>query len=465
MTTPVEQQEFKKKMEWLVSFDDKPTTVSRPSLQAACRGNDRIAGVLHYFIYEASNYAKKNKLSLEGCKVVTLTKTHDEILHDLNKCVSEKTLISYFKKLNDWELVGSQPFHKDYKVNIEKINETVKTPPAIEKRTRKTNTTSKGCNFTTSTKLQPSNVVSVEKFEQLQSEVVTLQEIVYKLQTLVVTLQENVVTLQSSKSSDTHVQATSTDVLTFIEYRDSLRTIENKETFVGSSTDETATSSFPLSGNADPLAIGKERGINIDESPIANAITETANTDDTENRGKRGGRRKKADQPELLPEEAARLQEEKEQEKQAEERRKNIRLRIEKRRGYAFKDRKFLNECVYVKKLSEEWNDSQIEAFHKYLFERDFKWSKPDNKFKIGAYEIYENAQSIAQILRDERIAKEQGKSPTDITAWRKPSQHSDDPNIAATPGAQYILDAINEASEANIANFNEADYLAAIAR
>ena len=62
-------------------------------------------------------------------------------------------------------------------------------------------------------------------------------------------------------------------------------------------------------------------------------------------------------------------------------------------------------------------------------------------------------------------IAEEnKGKAPTDITAWRKPSQHSDDPKVAATPGAQYILDAINEASEANIANFNEADYLAAMA-
>ncbi len=70
-------------------------------------------------------------------------------------------------------------------------------------------------------------------------------------------------------------------------------------------------------------------------------------------------------------------------------------------RGYAWETRgQCINERKYIKWLVAKYTDAQLETLHDYLFNRHFKWSKPDFKFKIGAYEVYNEAPSVIQILK-----------------------------------------------------------------
>lgn len=63
-----------------------------------------------------------------------------------------------------------------------------------------------------------------------------------------------------------------------------------------------------------------------------------------------------------------------------------------------------INERKYIKLLVAKYSDAQIAVLHDYLFNRHFKWSKPDFRYKIGAYEVYTEAPSVIQILKAEKL-------------------------------------------------------------
>lgn len=178
-------------VKWAIDIpSEKLSAFGRPCFDAACRGNDRIGRVLNYFVYEASREVERCKMNLstiEG-KVVTLQRTHDAMLRTLGH-MSEKTLITYLKKLDTWGYVHSVPYQKVYTVCLGAIEEAIQSPPAIEKRIRPHGATrkKKGCNITT---FQPDEMSEAcagdwqQKVEKLQEKVEKLQEKVDTLQSL-----------------------------------------------------------------------------------------------------------------------------------------------------------------------------------------------------------------------------------------------------------------------------------------
>lgn len=94
-------------------------------------------------------------------------------------------------------------------------------------------------------------------------------------------------------------------------------------------------------------------------------------------------------------------------------RRRGIYERIVKRRGYELNGKAIIHERLCIKQLAELYTDAQIEAIHKYLFERDWKWSKVDNKFTIGASTLLQEGPRVAQILKEERLGTAKGGEAT----------------------------------------------------
>lgn len=75
--------------------------------------------------------------------------------------------------------------------------------------------------------------------------------------------------------------------------------------------------------------------------------------------------------------------------------------RIVEWRGYAFDNGgAVINERKYCKRLAEKYSDEQIEKFYTHLTTKDFKWSKPNYRFKVGAYELFTEAGSVLQQLK-----------------------------------------------------------------
>lgn len=175
-------------LKWAIHIPtEKLSAFGRPCFDAACRGNNRIGRVLNYFVYEASREVERCKIDLstiEG-KVVILQRTHDAILKALGH-MSEKTLITYLKKLTTWGYVLSVPYQKVYTVCLGAIEQAIQTPPEAEKRTRPHGATrKKGCNITT---FQPDEMSEACQGD-LQQKVVMLQKKVEQLQKKIDTLQ------------------------------------------------------------------------------------------------------------------------------------------------------------------------------------------------------------------------------------------------------------------------------------
>jgi hypothetical protein len=161
--------------------EKKETRYSHPSYVRACRNNENAAALLDYFVYAASREATD-----KGCKVVTVTRTHKQILQTLmsaNCKMSRKSLIRYIDNLNEWKLVLSQPYQRDFTVDLGVIQETLNNPPQVPPRIKHSEgLQEKGGQVTTLQpfekvdKLQPSNVEELrQKVDKLQQKVDTLQ--------------------------------------------------------------------------------------------------------------------------------------------------------------------------------------------------------------------------------------------------------------------------------------------------
>lgn len=180
-----ENKPEKTEIEWLVQFPDKEkvTRFVRPSLEAACHGNERIASVLNYFLYESVKEAKKQGLE-KGCKVVIFARKHQDITDRLNFPLSRKTLIRYLDLLNEWEYVTSERYQKTFIVNHEKIQEAINNPPTkpvkyqwLQEKRCKVEYLQPSESCTDTTLEDPKKVVELQqKVEWLQEKVVELQQ-------------------------------------------------------------------------------------------------------------------------------------------------------------------------------------------------------------------------------------------------------------------------------------------------
>ncbi len=142
---------------WQVEFpsDDKVTRHLKPSLVAACAGNERIADVLDQIIYMAS-WEAKNKGMPASEKIVRIRRTHQEILEKLQYPTSRRSLISYLHQINEWGYVLSQPYQRDFDVHFEKIQQAINNPPIQTEKSSK-RLQEKGCNYATLQPLEKEN--------------------------------------------------------------------------------------------------------------------------------------------------------------------------------------------------------------------------------------------------------------------------------------------------------------------
>src|SRR5450755_932668 len=123
-------------IKWIVPIPaNEGGSFGRPSLCAACRGNDVMAVILNYFVYEASTEAEQKKIDTLKVQSIQLERTHDEIIKGLQPSrISKKTLIDYMRKLETWGFLKVDGYHHVYEVFFPAITEAMKTPPPTEKR-------------------------------------------------------------------------------------------------------------------------------------------------------------------------------------------------------------------------------------------------------------------------------------------------------------------------------------------
>lgn len=134
---------------WGVTFPEgeqkRVSLYSRDSLTRACQGNERMASVLDYFLFEGSWEIERQKLP-KGCKVVAFTRKHEDILKRLTFNLSRKSLIGYLDTFNEWKFVDSEKFRKHYTVHFDTIQTAIDNPPAPKERKPRTQKARKGCN-------------------------------------------------------------------------------------------------------------------------------------------------------------------------------------------------------------------------------------------------------------------------------------------------------------------------------
>ncbi len=152
---------------------------NRDSLTRACQGNERMASVLDYFLFEGSWEIDRQKLP-EGCKVVEFIRKHAQILKRLTFNLSRKSLIGYLDTLNAWGFVNSEKFHNHYIVHFDTVQAAIDEPPATKERKSRTR---KGCKVEAITTEDNASTL-VQKVELLQRKVEELQRKVELLQPL-----------------------------------------------------------------------------------------------------------------------------------------------------------------------------------------------------------------------------------------------------------------------------------------
>lgn len=165
---------------------DFPGNKKYPALLHACRGRAELVPVLDYCVYGAALEIKNKKLNPECCNVVKLKRKHEDFLTTIPNSPSRKTLIQYFKTLNDWGLVLSEKYHRDLGVSFEGIQKAINAPQPAGGYTKNV--------VTSSTTLQHSEE---ERINVVMRELERLQHYNIELEKNVVALAQNVVELSA----------------------------------------------------------------------------------------------------------------------------------------------------------------------------------------------------------------------------------------------------------------------------
>lgn len=82
-------------------------------------------------------------------------------------------------------------------------------------------------------------------------------------------------------------------------------------------------------------------------------------------------------------------------------------------RGYPLTHKgAIINERKAIRTLAEKWTDEQITASREYLFSKHWRWSKPDNRYTIGAQIILDEIGNVQQILKHPQKPAQNGHTP-----------------------------------------------------
>lgn len=208
--------------------NNEKSNVTRPCLVAACRGNDNIADLLNYLLYEADEIAKKLKDDAD-LSAITLQLSHDKMLNRPNNegkrfNFSERSLIGYLGKLDEWKLVTTGKYGRSQVVHITAINAAIANPPVKPKG--KPRGKRKSGNVEANKPSAKSSTSAAKENVELKLKVDMLQEKVDLLQLKVDMFQEFVEMFQLSKSSKSASQAQAEAKKVSVDIIDTVYTID-----------------------------------------------------------------------------------------------------------------------------------------------------------------------------------------------------------------------------------------------
>ncbi|SRR6266581_3171507 len=90
-----------------------------------------------------------------------------------------------------------------------------------------------------------------------------------------------------------------------------------------------------------------------------------------------------------------------------------LQAQINEWRGYPLTTKgPIINEHKAIRTLAEMYTDEQIAKIREYLFNKHWRYSKPDNRYTIGAQIILDEAGNVQQILKHPQTSAVNGHSP-----------------------------------------------------
>ncbi len=102
------------------------------------------------------------------------------------------------------------------------------------------------------------------------------------------------------------------------------------------------------------------------------------------------------------------------------ERCRGMQATINEWRGYGLtKQGAIINEHKCVRALCEQYTDEQIRRIRYYLFSHHWRWSKPDNRYTIGACTILEEAGNVTQILKNGTAPAKKTYQEEELVEWQ----------------------------------------------
>jgi hypothetical protein len=105
------------------------------NLTVACRGNDRISGLLNALLYEAAIVVKNLKLNPKELEFVRMNLNLDKLiggLKRLNRSASKQTIIEWRKKFEEWGFLQFDGHRQQYDLYFHKIEDAIKQRPPKE---------------------------------------------------------------------------------------------------------------------------------------------------------------------------------------------------------------------------------------------------------------------------------------------------------------------------------------------
>lgn len=106
------------------------------ALTAACKGNEKLANVLNYFLYEACQDAKRQNINIEQVDYIEIKRLQDSIVAGLerhNKGASKKTIRDKMVILTSLSYLSMDGYHNTYRIYFRNIQAGMHTPPEAEK--------------------------------------------------------------------------------------------------------------------------------------------------------------------------------------------------------------------------------------------------------------------------------------------------------------------------------------------
>ena len=119
---------------WLVTPPEGVTFTA--ALTAACRGNEKLANILNYFLDVAAREAKRQNIDIEKVDYIEIKRLQDNIVAGLerhNKGASKKTIRDRMVILTSLSYLDMDAYHNTYRIYFRNIQSGMHNPPESEK--------------------------------------------------------------------------------------------------------------------------------------------------------------------------------------------------------------------------------------------------------------------------------------------------------------------------------------------